>query len=170
MWGRMSRFTMLLAAASACGEADTPMPTAPERFCNGLCEAETRCGVSRDRASCEALCLESRPGLASLSPQGAEPFANCIRGLDCIDLFTDEAFEACWDRAQTEVLPTQYVRSFCHEFASAFYECGYSLSTDECEGIYGMWAERVLDRVTPCLQEETCAGLEACSAGVFESL
>jgi hypothetical protein len=167
---RTCTVAVAVALQAACQDDTSAPESAAERFCGGLCEGELRCGSQRDATSCVTSCVNERPGLANLSSRGADAFGNCVRALDCFDLYDDAAFDGCWVSSRTAIAPTPHVRSFCATLATAYFDCGYALSTAECEGIYGMWHDAVLDRVLPCTGAATCPELDACVAGIFESL
>src|SRR5262245_16103311 len=140
-----------------CGESDD-LRTSSELWCDGLCAAERSCGDTRAPASCRSACVSSRPGLANISRNGAAALEPCVSQLSCTAIYDDEALweaelDACWDQAKLSVEPTPHVREFCAVYSETAFECGYWFSTDKCEGTYGMWADRVLDRVSPCAHE-----------------
>ena len=64
-------------------------------------------------------------------------------------------------RARPPVLSRPHARRF---------ECGYTLSLDDCEHIYSMWNDAVIDRVAPCDAKATCDELESCEQNVFDTL
>jgi hypothetical protein len=161
-------------AMVGCSGDDPPSQQPEELWCTGYCALLRRCGLTENGEPCVADCAADRPGLRNLSPQGARAFGSCAGTLDCPALFDEarwsEGMDACWARAQTEIEPQPGVRAFCSRFIVPWFECGYWFGQAECERIYGMWADPVLDRVESCVGAGSCEALEACVSGVFESL
>jgi hypothetical protein len=168
----------LIVVPCACvdtREDDEPQYDTPaELFCSGLCRAEERCGRQTAHDGCVDACVGVRPGLASYSTRGAELVGDCVARFDCTTLVDaaawDARFNACWEQAQLEVEPRPSVRAFCADYSRAYFECGYWFSTEDCESIYGMWADWVLERMTGCESQPTCEQQEACVDTVFQNL
>ena len=147
------------------------MPAGPAAlFCDGLCSAAAQCGAPSD---CETQCEGYRPGLVNLSADGARHVGACVARFDCFTLQDETAwkagFDACWEQAKTELTPRAPVRSFCAHYSEAWFECDSWLSTSECEAIYGMWSDAVLDRVAAC-DSSSCDALDQCVQATFDSL
>ena len=161
-----------LIALACAGEGE--LDTSAEHWCEGMCIAVRRCGDVREQGPCRADCIAERPGLANISAEGAEPLGECISHLDCNVVFSEEAWpaahEQCWQQAKPVVEVTQRVRSFCAEYSEALYECGWWLSTEECEGSFAMWADRILDSVSACMTRSTCELMDSCVEQFFEGL
>ena len=174
MLGHVVRAWGLALVVVACSGDDPAPERGPDRFCDGVCQAAVRCGNWTDETACHRDCIESRPGLVNFSADGAGHLGACIANFGCDTLSNeslwDPAFQTCWDDARVVVAPTAKVRSFCSRYAEAWFECGSWYSTDDCEQIYGMWSEAVLDRVLVCQSQPTCADLDACVTNVFDSL
>jgi hypothetical protein len=172
MQGESLRAFVLAAAVLVACDSSEPevIESSPQIFCGALCDAESRCGEQAPPESCRQDCIANRPGLVHLSPEAAPIYSDCIGQLTCEELYTDEAFSACWDDTRTRIEATPQTRAFCQNYTLAIFECGYSLSTEECEETYGMWATPVLDRVTSCTEILDCVAFDACVAGVFDSL
>jgi hypothetical protein len=174
--GRHTHWKATLAAALAASvmacESSEPeaLATVPEIYCDARCEAEIRCENRGSQDSCRRECVADRPGLIHISPEAAPIYSGCIREFTCAKLQSDEAFDACWDSTKTQIEATPVTRSLCQTLAPALFECGYSLSTEECEGIFGMWADGVLDQVMDCTGIPDCDALDACIENVFDSL
>ena len=159
---------MMLAAG--CGSND---PSAPEIWCDGVCAAVARCGFQA--STCATTCVQQRPGLADESASGAAAEKPCLETLSCQAIGGDDAawhdeLNACWDQAILSVAVTDRVRQLCPDHALALFECGYTLSLDDCEHIYSMWSDAVVGRVALCDAKQTCDELESCEKNVFDSL
>jgi len=161
---------VVLAFGGACGSDGGP--SAAEYWCDGLCTAVRRCNFNDP--GCDTECLQQRPGLASHSTSGAAAEKPCLEQLTCQAL-TDDAtwkkeLDACWTQAEMSVSVSDRVRRFCPAHALAWFECGYALSIDECEHIYSMWADPVIDRVAACDVHVDCTEFQACEQNVFDNL
>jgi len=113
--------------------------------------------------------------LASHSVSGAAAEKPCLAQLSCQAIGGDDAAwdqeqRACWDQAIMSVAVSDHVRRFCPGHALAWFECGYSLALEECEHIYSMWTDAVVDRVALCDAKESCDELESCEQSVFDNL
>ena len=73
-------------------------------------------------------------------------------------------------KARAAIQPTLASRAFCQDYAQAWFECGDYYPLDDCERSFSMWNPAFYDRLTPCEQEATCDGLDACVRGVFGGL
>jgi hypothetical protein len=174
---RLVRVCLLgVACALACGGEgpDLDAGTAPEIWCRGLCEAERRCGIVSNGAPCETSCVSQRPGLASLSQDGARALRSCLGDLSCKALALEEEWDAaldvCWVGAMGSVDVASYARSFCSAYTEAWFECGSYWSVSECEHAYSMWTERVVERLVPCLDAVSCDALRACDERTWSTL
>jgi hypothetical protein len=159
----------------ACGEEPpAPLDTAGELWCDGLCRATRSCGDPRTQGSCRSACAAERPGLESYSVPGAKLLGSCLGRLTCQETYNpaewETATDACWQNARRAVEPTARVRSFCAGYSETWFECNRWLSTAECESIFGMWADTVIDRLTACELRPTCDELESCVTTTFETL
>lgn len=159
----------------ACGEeAPSPLDTAGELWCDGLCKATRRCGAEQPQARCRSTCAAERPGLENISMLGAKSLGRCIARLSCEQAFDETeweaAHEACWQDARGALEPTPHIRSFCAEYSETWFECGGWLATDECESTFGMWADEVVDRVATCQLSPTCGELRSCVETTFDTL
>jgi hypothetical protein len=89
----------------------------------------------------------------------------CLEQLTCQALSDetvwDQELDACWTQAVMSVSVSDRVRRFCPDYALAWFECGYALSIDECEHVFSMWADPVIDRLAAC---EAHAGLHRVSS------
>lgn len=155
---------------AGCGSDDE---SAAQIWCNAVCTAVGRCGFSP--ANCATNCVQQRPQLASQSVGGVTARASCLAQLSCRAVRGDEAAwkeeqNACWDQAVMSVAVTERARQFCPDHALVRFECGYSLSLDECEHIYSMWTDAVVNRLALCEAKEDCKELESCERNVFNSL
>jgi hypothetical protein len=158
---------------SACGGDGSN--TSSNIWCEGLCSAVQRCGVSQNERTCKSMCVLGRPGLENISTRGAAALAPCVSELSCVAVSGDEArwdseLDACWDEAKLRVEPTSRVRDVCQTLAQRDFECGYWFATDTCEGVFGMWADDVLDGVSLCEGKVACAERDACITAVFDNL
>ena len=156
--------------AAGCGSNE---PSAVEIWCEGVCTAVARCGFPS--GSCGANCVQQNPQLASRSTSGAAAEKPCLEQLSCPAISGDEAAwreeqNACWDQAVMSVAVSDRVRQFCPGHALAWFECGYSLSLNDCEHIYSMWNDAVVDRLALCDAKESCDELESCEQSVFDNL
>jgi len=161
---------MWLILAGGCGSDEE---SAAQIWCDGVCLAVGRCGFPT--ANCATNCLQQNPQLVSQSVGGAAARASCLAQLSCRAVGGDEAAwqqeqNACWDQAVMSVAVTARVRQFCPDHALAWFECWYSLSLDDCEHIYSMWSDAVVNRVALCDARERCNELESCERNVFNSL
>ena len=161
----------VLAFAGACGSDGGP--SAAEIWCDGLCAAVKRCNFNDP--TCSPDCVQQRPGLASQSTSGAAAQQPCLEQITCQALSGDDTawnqeLDACWTQAQMSVSLTDRARRFCPAYALAWFECGYTLSIDQCEHIYSMWADPVIDRVAGCEANLDCTKFQACVKNVFDSL
>ena len=159
---------MILAAA--CGSNDE---SASELWCGGVCAAVARCGFQA--STCPTACAQQNPQLASHSASGAAAEKPCLEKLSCQAIGGDDAAwqeeqKACWTEAIMSVAVSDRARRFCPDYALAWFECGYSLSLDDCEHIFSMWSDAVVDWLAPCEAKETCDELESCEKNVFDSL
>ena len=173
-------FACLALGISACGGggagAEEPHYDTPgELFCDGLCTAEERCNSPLAHGVCVDACVAERPGLASYGTRGAELVGDCVARFDCTTLYYDSAawdasFEACWEQAQLELESRPSVRAFCADYSRGHFECGYWFSVEDCERIYGMWADWVVERMASCESQPTCEERDACVDNVFLTL
>lgn len=156
-----------------CSSSDQS-PSASSLWCGALCSAVQRCDYVPDLAACSSDCQSQRPTLANISVEGAGPLAACLANMNCSDLFDKErwstAYEACWDRAKSEVTVTASVRAFCEGFTLSEFDCRYWYATDACERDFGMWNDSVRSRVASCAANPTCSEAEACTSATFDSL
>jgi len=155
---------------AACGGDEA---SSSERWCAGVCAAVQRCGFNDPQ--CLGDCVKQRPGLASISTSGAAAQEPCLAGLSCQALSGDDAawkaeVDACWKQAELTVEITPHVRQFCAKHALTWFDCGYTLSLDDCEHVYAMWKDDVLDRLAACEGRETCDDFQACETSVFNEL
>lgn len=166
------RWTLVVAlgaalAAFACDdpdESDSPAVV----WCDAVCSSAKRCGYFNP--SCSSDCVAERPTLMEISLNGAKELAPCLERLSCSALASETQWssemEACWARARRGLSPTESVRKFCEDYTAEGFRCGYVLPIDECDSIYGMWSDAVLDRVLACRQP-SCETFDACVEGVF---
>jgi hypothetical protein len=157
--------------ALACDGSDPALETAPSIWCEAVCSRVQSCGYVVP--ACESDCVRQRQGLANLSRSGAEALAPCLQHLSCSAIAGDEALwesemDACWREAQSTLRPTERVRRFCEPYTAALFHCGYVLPVDDCESIYGMWSDAMLQRVSDC-DQSSCVQLEACVEAVFDA-
>ena len=68
------------------------------------------------------------------------------------------------------VAVADHARRLCSSFALAWFECGYSLSIDDCERDYSMWDDTVLDRLAVCGTKQTCEELQSCEKAAYRDL
>lgn len=151
-----------LIVLSGCS-GDEPS-TPGEAFCSGYCRLDKRCGSSDEY--CEENCVSQRPGLAKLSLEGAKRVGDCIAGYDC-SVFSDaDAWktrtQACFDAASASLPPSEHVRAFCAKFAERWFECGAWFSTSDCEHVYDMWSDAMLDTFAACEREADCVTFASC--------
>lgn len=156
---------------AACGGGGDQ--TSSEIWCDGLCAAVQRCGY-RDEG-CHSDCVRDRPGLANISTNGAAAEEPCLEQLSCTALSGDDAawsseLHACWETAEHSLSASAHAHHFCAGHALAWFDCGYTLSLHDCEGMYGMWKDSVLDRVAACEAKPSCDDFQACEDAVFEDL
>jgi hypothetical protein len=156
---------------AGCGSDD--QPSAAELWCDGVCAAVARCGLPA--ATCSTSCVQQTPELASHSASGAAAEKPCLAKLSCQAIGGDQTAwqteqEACWDQAVMSVAVSDRVRQFCPDYALAWFECGYSLSLDDCEHIFSMWSDAVVDRLAVCATKESCDQLESCEKNIFDRL
>ena len=160
----------VLALVGACGDGDGP--AAAEIWCDGLCAAVHRCHFNAP--NCKLDCVQQRPGLASRSSSGAVAERPCLEQLTCQALSDetvwDQELDACWTQAVMSVSVSDRVRRFCPDYALAWFECGYALSIDECQHVFSMWADPVVDRLAACEVHLDCTELQACVNSVFDNL
>jgi len=175
--GRLGRRAGAAALAAAAGLAlggcggDDPAPAA--LWCAGVCAAVQRCGYQDP--TCQPDCVAQRPQLANLSTSGAAAQKPCLAGLSCRAIGGDATawkteVDACWDQAKPSVDITEHLRRFCASHAMVWFDCGYTLSLDDCEHDYGMWDDAVLDRLAACDSKPGCDQFQACENGVFDNL
>jgi hypothetical protein len=140
-------------------------------WCEGVCAAIARCG--RGNADCATNCVRGEPGLAHLTSSGASALKPCLEQLSCQATSGDESAwkteqKACWDSARMSVAIADHARRLCSTYALAWFECGYSLSTDDCGRVYSMWDDTVLDRIALCESTPTCEDLQSCEQNAYE--
>ena len=161
---------MCVVLAAGCGSSDE---SAAELWCEGVCDAVARC-ASQD-VSCVTSCVQRTPALANQSASGAAAQKPCLAQLSCQAILGDDAAwqqeqRACWDQAVMSVAVSDRARQFCPDHALAWFECGYSLSLDDCEHIYSMWNDAVINRLALCDAKAHCDELDSCEQNVFDSL
>jgi hypothetical protein len=158
-----------VAVAAGCGSDDE---SAAQIWCEGVCAAVARCGSN---GSCTTNCVQQTPSLASHSASGAMAEKPCLAQLSCQAVGGDETAwqeeqKACWDQAIMSVAVSDRVRQFCPNHALSWFECGYTLSLDDCEHIYSMWNEAIINRLALCDAKESCDEFESCEQNVFDTL
>jgi hypothetical protein len=158
-----------------CGDKGSDLAeTSSELWCGGLCTAQGRCGDVRTAETCRSDCVSGRPGLINISQGGAAAEKPCIGDLTCQALGDaaewKTALDACWQQAKVSVEVTPHVRTFCADYAEAWFECSFWLSTEQCERDYAMWAAPVVDRVALCMAQPTCDAFDACVTALFKTL
>jgi hypothetical protein len=156
--------------AAACGSNDE---SASELWCDGVCTAAARCGFQA--STCSTSCAQQNPQLSARSASGAAAEKPCLEKLSCQAIGGDDAAwkeeqNACWDQAIMAVAVSDRARRFCPDYALAWFECGYSLSLDDCEHIFSMWSDAVVDRLALCNAKESCDELESCEKAIFDDL
>lgn len=165
----LTSIVIAMLTLAGCGGASSA-PTSSELWCNGLCAAVQRCGISDP--TCAYDCLSQRPGLARESASGAAAEEPCVANLSCQAIGGDDTawqteLDACWQQAKTSVDITPHVRQVCAADTVAWFDCGASYSVDKCDHDYAMWADDVIDRLAPCEAMSSCDALQACEKGVF---
>jgi hypothetical protein len=156
--------------AGGCGSSGGD--SAPVIWCDGLCAAVARCGFHDP--TCHSTCVQDRSGLARESASGATAQEPCLEQLSCQALSGDEAawqqeLQACWDQAVSLVAVTGRARQICPQHAMAWFDCGYTLSVDDCEHMYSMWNDAVIDQVARCDAKQSCDEFKACEQNVFSN-
>jgi hypothetical protein len=167
---RIQLIAVACLALSACGGAE---PTSSDLWCAGLCAAVRRCGYNDP--NCQGDCVSQRPGLASESTSAAAAQEPCLAGLSCQALSGDQMAwmtetDACWQQAAASVEITTHVRQFCASHALVWFDCGYTLSLDDCAHLYGRWNDTVLDRLAACEAQTICDDFVSCENDVFNNL
>lgn len=136
-------------------------PTSDETFCIAECDTEVRCGVPFPRSECIRLC--NRSNLDEVyRGEAIEAAAECISDLRCIDLDSSAPFRPCWERAATEVAPTQETREYCASYSTAIFECGGWYSTADCERDYSIINDDFLSKLARCQGETSCDDFDTC--------
>jgi hypothetical protein len=51
-----------------------------------------------------------------------------------------------------------------------WFDCGYTLSIDDCEHDYSMWNDAIIDQIALCDAKPSCDEFQACEESVFDSL
>jgi hypothetical protein len=159
-------------ALAGCGGGSGETATSTALWCNGVCTAVNRCGY--DDPGCYRDCVNQNPELAEESTNGAAAEEPCLAGLSCQAVGGDETawkneLDACWQQAKMSAPITPHVRQVCAADSLAWFDCGYSFALDVCEHDYAMWADSVLDRLTPCQAMSSCDAFMACENAVFGS-
>jgi hypothetical protein len=159
-----------VALATGCGSDDE---SAAQIWCEGVCAAVARCGSNA--GSCTTNCVRQTTGLAGQSASGATAQKPCLAQLSCQAVGGDQtAWEqeqkACWEQAIMSVAVSDRVRRFCPDHALSWFECGYVMSLDDCEHIYSMWNDAIVNRLALCDAKESCDEFESCEQNVFDSL
>lgn len=152
---------------------DSGAASAGEMWCGAVCAAVERC--EGPAPECSDRCLEANPWLGSLSTSGAERLRPCVAQLSCAAVRgNDEAWkaenDACWEQAKAAAEPSAETRAFCSDYCGAEFQCGYWLSTTECEARFSMWTAYVLANVSVCNSQPSCEDHEACVQRVFDNL
>lgn len=154
--------TSLLVALVAIG-CDTN-ESGVRIWCEGVCAAFARCeGANGD---CVTNCVRGETGLAHLSSAGGSALKPCLEQLSCQATSGDETAwkneqNACWDRARTSIGVSDHARRLCSTYALTWFDCGYSLSIDDCGRLYSMWDDTALDRLALC-EAQTCEEMQSC--------
>jgi len=160
---------LVIAAVIGCDSN----PSGVRTWCEGVCAAVARCG--RADSGCASRCVQGEPGLVHLSASGGTSLRPCLEELSCQATSGDEAAwkseqTACWDRAQMSVAVGDHARRLCSSLALAWFECGYTLSIDDCGRLYSMWDDTVLDRLAVCGTKQTCEELQSCEQAAYRDL
>ena len=164
---------MWVVLAAGCGSDGSDYETSAQIWCGGVCAAVARCGFQA--ATCPTTCVQQNPQLVSQSASGATAEKPCLGQISCQAIGGDQTAwqqetHACWDQAILSVAVSGHVRQFCPDYARAWFECGYALSLDDCEHIFSMWSDAVIDRLALCGAKETCDELDSCEQSVFDNL
>ncbi len=162
----------VVLAVFACDDPDATLDSSSAIWCDALCSRVRSCGYIVP--GCSSDCVRERTALAKLTRAGAEAMAPCLERLSCGAIRGDEGrweeeTNACWDQAQENLAPSESVRAFCAPYAAAWFSCGYVFPLDECESIYGMWSDSVLEQLSACAAGR-CSELETCAEAVFTGL
>jgi hypothetical protein len=173
--GRLIRclgFLALGALATGCGSSDSG-ESAAALWCEGVCAAVVRCGLQG--ANCEANCVRQEPSLAAQTASGAAAQKPCLAQLSCTAIGGDDTAwktetDACWKQAIMTVAVTARARQFCPKHAMTWFDCGYTLSVDDCEHDYSMWNDAIINQVALCDDKQSCDEFQACEKSVFASL
>lgn len=162
---------MVLGAALtafACDDPDATSDSPAIVWCDAVCASAKRCGYFNP--SCTSECVRSRPGLMRYSLDGAKELAPCLERLSCGALADDAQWstemDACWEQARNDLRPTERVREFCVDYTAEWFRCGSVFPIDECDSVYGMWSDSVLESVLSCRQP-SCEAFSDCVEGVF---
>jgi hypothetical protein len=166
--------TLVVAVLLGCSLSDDEGSGDPAQlWCEGYCTMEQRCTPSTSQTSCRQNCVASRPGLATFSANGAKLVGDCVAGFACnvrqSEVLWDAEFQTCWSDARTKLEPRAHVRNFCGAFIEHWFDCGLWFPQSECESIYGMWSDAVIDRLAQCQNQLDCEAFDSCVAGVFET-
>jgi hypothetical protein len=157
----------LVLALVACASGEDARLLGNAAYCDGLCDAALRCGFIQAKAACADRCEAEAASRPTIGDEGGVAFGECVSGLECGELQSDEAFDACWQSSKDQTPTTQGTREFCEGYTQRSFECAYTYSTSECERDYRMWGDDVLDRMTRCSALEDCAERDACILTVF---
>ena len=157
--------------AAGCGSSGGE--PAQSIWCGGLCKAVARCGFQDP--TCQSRCEQQNPGLAARTASGAAAEEPCLEQLSCVAIGGDDTawkteLDACWKQAVMSVAVTARVRQFCPRHAMTWFDCGYTLSVDDCEHEYSMWNDAIINEIALCDAKPSCDEFQACEQNVFDSL
>ena len=137
-----------------------------EAFCRASCERDLECYQTATLRRCMDHCVPALTGLERVRPAAVEIVAECIGEIPCDALYLEGSLTPCWDRAEATLVPGPVVRAFCAEWATRWFECGSSYSTDECERDWGTWDDEFLLELGACTAE-SCELIGACSSALI---
>jgi hypothetical protein len=156
------------AVLASCGGDNREPPQPPaERYCHALCLRAWECDLVRSVTMCTDECVLQPGNLNSMNDRAATVLSECTAQADCNSLFGDDVFSVCLAEAERATEASDYARAFCIQDATAWFECGYFYSVDECAEDYKLWSDETLRAASECHTAETCDALEACQDAIF---
>lgn len=171
MWRGVPVILMVAAVGGAVASCDDPSPPPSlESFCGGVCQGAVRCDNSVPLQNCNSSCTgdsATRQSLAVVRPEAAAVVGSCLSSdLPCEMIFSGP-FDSCWDRARRETPPSPRLVTFCQEYATWAFNCGYSLSVGECQSGLNIQTDVFLDEMAACTRLASCDATDACLDTLF---
>jgi len=174
MWRGVPVILMAAAVGGAVASCDDPSPPPSlESFCGGVCQGAVRCDNSVPLQICNSSCTgdsATRRSLAVVRPEAAAVVGACLSSDLACEMIFSGPFDACWDRARSETPPSPRLVTFCQEYATWAFNCGYSLSVEDCRTGLNIQTDAFLDEMAACTRLASCEATDACLNNLFGNI